>query len=72
MLGFIAAHFAVGTRVVFDVGSRFFGADTVVDHATRAGFSSCEDFTGDVLWRRYLRGEPHPSASVFRIAIARR
>jgi methyltransferase (TIGR00027 family) len=71
-LGFIAAHFATDTRVVFDVGSRFFDPETVFDHAMRAGFSSCEDFTGDVLWRRYLRGEPHPSASVFRMAVARR
>jgi methyltransferase (TIGR00027 family) len=72
MLRFIGERFAAGTRVVFDVGSRFFGAETVFDHATRAGFSSCEEHGGDVLWRRYLRGEPHPSASVFRMVVARR
>lgn len=72
MLAFIAAVCDSRTRVVFDVGSRFFDPETVFDHATRAGFSSCDAHGGDALWRQYLRGEPHPAASVFRMAVARR
>lgn len=71
-LGFLAALGAAGTRVVFDVGSRFFDSETVADHAMRAGFSSCEAHRADALWRRYLGGEPPAAATVFQIAIAHR
>jgi methyltransferase (TIGR00027 family) len=71
-LGFLAALCGPGTRVVFDVGSRFFDPETVFDHVTRAGFSACEAHGGDALWLRYLRGEPHPAASVFRMVVANR
>lgn len=71
-LRFMATIGAPGSQVVFDIGTNFFGAETVTEHASRAGFSSCEAYPGDELWKRYLRGEPHPAASVFRMAIAYR
>ena len=72
VLRWLAASCAAGTRVVFDFGSQFFDPETVVDHTARAGFAACEAHGGDALWRRYLAGEPHPGASMFRVAIARR
>ena len=37
-----------------------------------AGFSACESLPGDALWRRYLPGEPHPSAPALCVALAHR
>ena len=72
MLRVLAGLGGAGSQVVFDVGTRFFHPETVVDHATRAGFASCASHGGDELWRRYLPGEPHAAASSFRVAVARR
>ena len=70
-LRFIASLVAAGTKVVFDVGASFF--QTPVDaHVTQAGFSSCDSLGADELWRRYLPGEPHTAAGVFRMVVARR
>lgn len=71
-LRFMATVGASGTRVVFDVGASFFGPETVTDHALRAGFTSCEAHGADELWRRYLPGDPHPAAWVFRMAVVQR
>lgn len=70
-LRFLASLAAAGTTVVFDVGARFFPA-TIDEHVARAGFSSCDALGADELWRRYLSGEPHPAAGVFRMVVARR
>lgn len=40
------------------------------ERTRRTGFSSCEEFGGDDLWRRYLPGEPHPIAFVMKLALA--
>lgn len=71
-LRFMATISGPASRVVFDVGSHFFSPETVHDHALRAGFSSCEAYGCDELWRRYLRDEPHPAAGVFCMALAHR
>ena len=71
-LRFLATLVSSETRVVFDIGASFFGAETVNDHVTSAGFSSCDVHGGDDLWRRYLPGPPHPAAGVFRMVLARR
>jgi hypothetical protein len=63
-LRFIAALVPAGSRVVFDIGASFFAPATIGEHVVRAGFSSCESYGGDELWRRYLPGEPHPAAGV--------
>jgi methyltransferase (TIGR00027 family) len=70
-LRFVAAFGGPGSGVVFDFGAHFFGQDSVAAHVVRAGFATCEDHGADELWRRYLRGEPHPAAWVFRMAVAR-
>jgi len=71
-LQFLATLVSSEVRVVFDVGASFFGAETVNDHVTHAGFSSCEVHGGDDLWLRYLPGAPNPAAEVFRMVLARR
>jgi len=70
-LRFMASLVAAGTKVVFDVGAKFFPT-TVDEHVAQAGFSSCDAFGADELWRRYLPGEPHAAAGVFRMVVARR
>ncbi len=71
-LRFMATLVSAGSQVVFDVGSRFFHPSNVGEHASAAGFSSCEAYGADELWRRHLAGEPHPGAAVFRMVVARR
>jgi methyltransferase (TIGR00027 family) len=71
-LRFMATLLGAGSQVVFDVGTSFFDPDTIAAHVSRAGFSSCEVYGGDDLWRRYLTGEPHASAGVFRMVVANR
>lgn len=71
-LRFMATLVAAGSQVVFDVGTSFFHPATINEHALQAGFSACEAYGADELWRRYLTGEPHPAAGVFRMVVARR
>lgn len=71
-LRFMAALGSTGSQVVFDVGTTFFGSATVSEHVSQAGFSACEAYGADELWRRYLAGEPHPAAGVFRMVVAHR
>jgi hypothetical protein len=56
--------------VVFDVGTSFFHPKTISEHVLQAGFSSCESCGADESWRRYLLGEPHAAAGVFRMVVA--
>lgn len=71
-LRFMAALVSAGSQVVFDVGTSFFRPATAGEHVSQAGFSSCEVYGADELWRRYLAGEPHPAAGVFRMVVAHR
>jgi methyltransferase (TIGR00027 family) len=71
-LRFMAALVSAGSQVVFDVGTSFFSPASLGEHVSRAGFASCEAHRADELWRRYLAGEPHPAAGVFRMVVAHR
>jgi methyltransferase (TIGR00027 family) len=71
-LRFLAVLVSAESRVVFDVGARFFHPATVDEHVARAGFAACEAHGGDELWRRYLPGEPYAAAGVFRMVVAHR
>jgi methyltransferase (TIGR00027 family) len=70
-LRFMARLVAPGSQVVFDVGTSFFPSP-IREHVANAGFSSCESHGADELWRRYLPGEPHPGAAMFRMVVAHR
>lgn len=69
-LRFMALAGGAGTRLVFTYGRIGFESDTATERTRRAGFGSCEEIAGDDLWRRYLPGEPHPTAWVTGIATA--
>jgi methyltransferase (TIGR00027 family) len=70
-LRFMASTGGPRSRVVFTFGMGSFDPDTVAERTERAGFRSCEEFGGDDLWRRYLRGEPsYAHAYVMKLAIA--
>jgi methyltransferase (TIGR00027 family) len=69
-LHFMAGAGGAGSRLVFTFAQIGFESDTATDRTRRAGFRSCEELAGDDLWRRYLPGEPHPSAWVIRVATA--
>jgi methyltransferase (TIGR00027 family) len=69
-LRFMAREGGPGSRLVFTFGESTFDPETAREHAQRAGFRACEEIAGDALWRRYLSGDPHPSACVTRIGTA--
>jgi methyltransferase (TIGR00027 family) len=69
-LRFMASAGGTRSRLVFTFAQVGFETDTATDRTRRAGFRSCEEIAGDDLWRRYLPGEPHPTAWVTRIATA--
>lgn len=60
-----------GTRVAFTFGEGTFGGLSPAERTKRCGFSTCEHFGSDELWRMYLPGEPHPSAWVAKVGLAR-
>jgi methyltransferase (TIGR00027 family) len=70
-LRFMATLLSARSDVVFDVGTSFFPS-SVTEHVIDAGFSSCDSHGADELWRRYLTGEPHPGAAMFRMVVAHR
>jgi methyltransferase (TIGR00027 family) len=69
-LRFMASAGGARSRVVFTFAQVGFETDTATDRTRRAGFRSCEEIAGDALWRRYLSGEPYPTAWVTRVATA--
>ncbi len=71
-LRFMAAEGGPRSRVVFTFGIFTFDPETATSFTRRAGFGACEELGGDDLWRRYLPGEPHPSASVMKVGVATR
>jgi methyltransferase (TIGR00027 family) len=64
-LRFMAGFGTSGTRIVFDVGTSFFGSETVTDHALRAGFVSCEAHGG-----RALAAVPRGRAASRRLGVS--
>ena len=71
-LRFMASAGGPGTRVVFTYSDMRLDPYHARLRALRAGFSAFEEHTFDVLWRRYLPGEPHPSVLVSSIGVADR
>jgi methyltransferase (TIGR00027 family) len=69
-LRFMAREGGPGSRLVFTFAEGTFDPETAAEHAQRAGFRACEEIAGDALWRRYLPGDPHPSAYVTKIGTA--
>jgi hypothetical protein len=59
-----------GTRLVFDFAPIAFDPDPALERTRRAGFDRFEPIGFDALWRRYLPGEPHDSASVLHLGMA--
>ena len=70
-LAFVARAGGPGSRLVLDTAESRFDPEPLSGHARRAGFQSLEETPFDVLWRRHLGTEPHPYASVMRMAVAR-
>jgi methyltransferase (TIGR00027 family) len=70
-LRFMATEGGPRSRLVFTFAESTFDPDTAAERTGRAGFSSCEEFGGDELWRRYLPGEPaYPHAFVMKLGLA--
>jgi methyltransferase (TIGR00027 family) len=70
-LRFMATAGGPRSRVAFTFADEtFFGKETMGARTRRCGFASCEAIASDALWRRYLPGEPHPSAWVTKVGLA--
>lgn len=69
-MAFVARAGGKGSRLVFDRAGDAFESDPLGPRAHRAGFSRFEDNPSTDLWRRWLRGEPHPNAAAFRMGVA--
>ena len=67
-LRFMAKAGGAGSRLAFTYGP--FDPQSPADRTRRAGFRSCETFTGEDLWRRRWPTEPHPNASALLVAQA--
>jgi methyltransferase (TIGR00027 family) len=48
----------------------YLGHEMMAARTRRCGFASFEDLAGDALWRRYLPGEPPPTAWVMKVGLA--
>jgi methyltransferase (TIGR00027 family) len=69
-LAFMARVGGAGTRAAFEFAATLFEPETAEAWTRRNGFTSCRDVGCDELWRRHLRGEPPPFASVCRMGEA--
>jgi methyltransferase (TIGR00027 family) len=48
----------------------YLGDETMAARTRRCGFGSFDELAGDALWRRYLPGDPHPTAWVTKVGLA--
>lgn len=69
-LHFMASIGAEGSRLVFDFSDYSLDLAQLAARLQRAGFSSFQDIRFDELWRRYLRGDPHPNSQFVKIGVA--
>lgn len=69
-LRFMAREGGRGSLVVFTFGDSAFEPETASAHVIRAGFSHWDEHDGEALWRRYMKSEPHPHASLMKIGVA--
>jgi hypothetical protein len=52
------------------VDETFLGNESMAARTSRCGLSSFDGVAGDELWRRYLAGEPHPTAWLTKVGLA--
>jgi methyltransferase (TIGR00027 family) len=57
-------------RLVFTYGEGTFAPSTAVESTATAGFQRCDEESVDVVWRRYLAGDPPPGLSIAKVATA--
>ena len=70
-LRFMATAGGPRSRVAFTFADEaHLGTETMVVRTKRCGFTSLEAVAGDALWRRYLPGEPPPTAWVTKVGLA--
>jgi methyltransferase (TIGR00027 family) len=70
-LRFMASAGGPRSRVVFTFADEeHLGQEAMAARTKRCGFTSCEDIAGDALWRRYLPGDPPPTAWVTKVGLA--
>lgn len=69
-LHFMASIGAEGSRLIFDFSDYSLDSGQLAARLQRAGFSGFQDIRFDELWRRYLRGDPHPNAQFVKLGIA--
>lgn len=69
-LRFMARAGGPGSRLALTYGEGSFYPETPQARLQRNGFARCDDVGFDELWRRYLPGDPHESASVARVGFA--
>lgn len=63
---------AKGSVAIFDFSELGLEPDPAAARAQRSGFAAFHEVGFDELWRKYLMGEPHPSASFVKMGIALR
>lgn len=70
-LRFMATAGGPRSRVAFTFADEaHLGTEAMAVRTKRCGFASLEDVAGDDLWRRYLPGEPPPTAWVMKVGLA--
>lgn len=70
-LRFMASAGGPGSRVAFTFADEaYLGTEALATRTKRCGFATFESVAGDDLWRRYLPGEPHPTAWVTKVGLA--
>jgi methyltransferase (TIGR00027 family) len=70
-LRFMAAAGGPGSRVAFTFADEaYLGMEPLAPRTKRSGFTTFESVASDELWRRYLPGDPHPSAWVTKVGLA--
>jgi methyltransferase (TIGR00027 family) len=69
-LRFVVDRGGPRSRLSFSFGESSFEPGTAEESVARVGFGACVVLDGDALWRRYLPGDPHPTASVLKVGTA--
>lgn len=70
-LRFMASAGGPRSRVAFTFADEsYLGMEPLAPRTKRCGFTTFESVAGDELWRKYLPGEPHPTAWVTKVGLA--
>ena len=68
-LAFMASAGGPRSRLTFEYAAEAFAPDTAAKVTAAAGFDRFEEVHYDDLWRRRLKGDPHPNASIPRAVV---